>query len=152
MKNKQIDEEQLDEVIRGLEDKLIIVEGKMDKKALKTLGLKDIIAINGRPLYEVAEVALSAKKQVVILTDFDTKGREIAKKLKYLLQRQGKSPNSELRWKVMTLGKNKIEDFGALNSPDSLSLEEDVHVKTRANVDKIRCKGRNRRSGSNRKT
>ncbi len=153
MNRKVIDEEKLDRILRQLEEKLIIVEGKKDKKALKSLGVKDIIAINGRPLYKVAEIVSKTKKEIVILTDFDKKGRAIEKRLKHLLQTYGKHPNSKLRWKVMNLGKNKIEDFGNLNSPNPhLFKEVDVHVKTCANFNKIRDKGGNRRKRSNRET
>ncbi len=152
MKNKQIDEEQLDEVIKDLEDKLVIVEGKMDKKALKTLGLKDIIAIDGMPFYMVAEIASDTEKEIVILTDFDSKGRQLEKKLRHLLQKRGKHSNTRIRCKVMALGKNKIEDFGGLHIPENVSFEEDdFHVKAGTDIDKIRGKGGNRRAGSNRK-
>ena len=152
MKNKKINQEKLEEIIKELDGKLIVVEGKKDEKALKSLGLKDIIAISGRPLYEITEVALNTKKEVVILTDFDKKGRQIEKKLRSLLQKHGKQPNLRLRWKVMDLGKNKIEDFGDLHTPGIISSEEDdFHVKTCTNFDKIPGKSRNRRAGSNRK-
>ena len=134
-KRQRISEEEITKMVRDLEEKLVIVEGKRDKKALKSLGVKNIIAINGRPLYEVAEIASKSKKEIVILTDFDKKGREIEKGLKNLLQRYRKHPNSKLRWRVMNLGKNKIEDFGNLNSPNPLSFKEaDIHVKISTNV------------------
>jgi 5S rRNA maturation endonuclease (ribonuclease M5) len=153
MKNKKINQEKLEEIIKELDGKLIVVEGKKDEKALKSLGLKDIIAISGRPLYEITEIALNTKKEVVILTDFDKKGREMGKKLKDLLQRRGKPPNSRLRWKVMALGKNRIEDFGGIFTPETLSLrEDDYHVKTCTNFNKICHKGGNRRTRGNRKT
>lgn len=153
MSGKRLNEDELENTLKELKDKLIIVEGKRDEKALKSLGLKDIIAINGRPLYEVAEIALRGKKEIVILTDFDRRGMEIGKKLKDLLQRQGKNPNSRLRWKVMAFGKNKIEDFGAIVIPETISFrEDDYHVKTRTEFNKICDKGRNRCSRRNRKT
>jgi 5S rRNA maturation endonuclease (ribonuclease M5) len=149
---KGIDEEKLEIIIKDLMEQVVIVEGKRDKKALKSLGLKDIIAINGRPLYEVAEIASNSIRPIVILTDFDKKGRQIEKKLRSLLQKHGKQPNLRLRWKVMDLGKNKIEDFGDLHTPGIISSEEDdFHVKTCTNFDKIPGKSRNRRAGSNRK-
>lgn len=149
---KHMDEEKMENIIKDLTDQVIIVEGKRDKKALKSLGLKDIIAINGRPLYEVAEIASNTKKEVVILTDFDKKGRQIEKKLRDLLQKHGKQSNSKLRWKVMALGKNKIEDFGVLHTPDNISFEEDdFHVKTCTNFNKILGKSRDRRARSYRK-
>lgn len=152
-KRQEIDEEEIIEILGELEDRLVLVEGKNDKKALKSLGLKNIIAINGRPLYEVAEIASKAKREIVILTDFDKKGREIEKRLRSLLQTQGKHPNSRLRGKVMSLGKNKIEDLGNLDSPNSRAFKEaDAHVKISADFNKIRDKGGNRRTRSNRET
>jgi 5S rRNA maturation endonuclease (ribonuclease M5) len=151
MSRNLIDEEKLKKILEDFEDKLIIVEGKRDKKALKSLGMKDIIAINGRPLYMVAEIALKDKKEIVILTDFDKKGRDIEKRLKNLLQKHGKNPNSKLRWKIMSLGKNKIEDFGNIPSPYSFK-EDDTHVKISANFGKIRDKGGNRRKRRHRET
>jgi 5S rRNA maturation endonuclease (ribonuclease M5) len=149
---KHIDEEKLEIILKNLRETAIIVEGKWDEKALKSLGLKDIIAINGRPLYQIAEIA-NTKKDLVILTDFDKKGRQIEKKLRYLLQKRGKQPNLKLRWKVMTLGKNKIEDFGVLRTPGNISFgEDDFHVKTCANLDKIRGKSRDRCTRSYRET
>jgi 5S rRNA maturation endonuclease (ribonuclease M5) len=148
---KHIDEEKLEIILKSLRETAIIVEGKRDEKALKSLGLKDIIAINGRPLYQIAEIA-NTKKNLVILTDFDKKGRQIEKKLRCLLQKRGKQPNLKLRWKVMTLGKNKIEDLGVLHTPGNISFgEDDFHVKTRTNFNKIHGKGRDRRAGSHRK-
>ncbi|MEE9322951.1 MAG: toprim domain-containing protein [Candidatus Aenigmarchaeota archaeon] len=154
MRNKQrIDEEKLERVLRELEDKLTIVEGKNDKKALKSLGVKNIIAINGKPLYEVAEIVSKSKREIVILTDFDKKGREIEKRLKNLLQRHKKHPNSRLRGKIMSLRKNKIEDFGNLDNPNPHSFKEvDVYVKISADFNKIRDKGGNRCKRSNRET
>jgi 5S rRNA maturation endonuclease (ribonuclease M5) len=148
MKNKEIE---LEEILEELENKLLIVEGKRDEKALKSLGLKHIIAINGRPLYQVVELVIKRKKEVVILTDFDKKGREINRKLAYMLQKRGKPPNSKLRCKVMSLEKNKIEDFGA-NSKNITLKEDDHYVKTRTSFNKICYKGRNRGTRSNRKT
>lgn len=149
MRNRRIDQEKLENVLKELEGKLVIVEGKKDKKALKSLGVKDIIAINGRPLYEVADSLLKTEKEIVILTDFDKKGRQIEMNLKDLLKTHGKKTNSKLRWKVMSLGKNKIEDFGNMRSPYSFK-EDDFHVKISTNFDKIRDKGKHRRKGSNR--
>ena len=81
--------EEIVELLKELEDKTLIVEGKRDKKALKSLGLKNIITIEGKPLYKVVEI-VSARKEVVILTDFDKKGREIGKRLRHLLQKHKK--------------------------------------------------------------
>jgi 5S rRNA maturation endonuclease (ribonuclease M5) len=139
--------EKFGKILNELGERIVIVEGRKDKEALKSLGLKNIIAINGRPLHKVTEILLKTRKEIVILTDFDRKGREINSKLRYLLQRYRKKINSRLRGNVMNLGKNKIEDL------NSLSLKEvDVHVKTRSNFNKIRYSSANKRKGSHRET
>lgn len=148
--NKRIAQEELIDMLRDVEDKLVIVEGKKDKKALKSLGVKNIIAINGRPLYELAD-EIKTDKEVVILTDFDKEGRKIHSKLKNLLQRHKIHVNSHLRGRIMSLGKNKIEDFGVLNSRVSFK-EVDVHVKARTEFNKISDKGSNKCKRSNRET
>lgn len=149
-RNKGITIEKLKEILIDLEDKLLIVEGKKDKKALKSLGLKNIIAIEGRPLYEVVE-NIKTRKEIVILTDFDKKGRYIEKKLRYLLQKYRKRINSRLRGKIMSLGKNQIEDLANLNSQIGFK-EVDVHVKIGADIDKVSDKSANKRKRSNRET
>jgi 5S rRNA maturation endonuclease (ribonuclease M5) len=151
MKGKKAELEKILETFSEFDEKTVIVEGKNDEKALKSLGVNNIIAINGRPLYEVAEIALKSENEIVILTDFDREGREIEHRLRELLQRQGKRPNSRLRGKVMSLGRNKIEDFGKISSSQNLK-EDDIHVKIGTNINKVRNKSGNRRSRSNRET
>jgi 5S rRNA maturation endonuclease (ribonuclease M5) len=149
-RNKKITAEEVNKLLEDLRDKLLIVEGKNDKKALKSLGLKNIIAIEGRPLYEVVE-NIRTDKEIVILTDFDKKGREIGKRLKYLLQKHKKRINSKLRGKTMSLGKNQIEDLANLNS--QIDFEEvDIHVKIGTNIDKVSDKGADKRKRRNRET
>jgi len=125
-------------IIEELKGNITIVEGKKDKFALKALGLSNIVAINGRPLIQVVqklykEQKHTKNKKMVILTDFDKKGREIAAKLKHLLQRYKIPVSSRLRNKMMKFGKNKIEDFRNLNRGDN-------HGKISANFNKVHNK------------
>lgn len=48
-----LDAEVLVRLLEKLKQEVVIVEGKKDKEALKTLGLKRIIAINSKPLIEI---------------------------------------------------------------------------------------------------
>lgn len=69
-------------------DKSIIVEGKKDIKALRKIGVnKPIHSLNKEPIYKIAEEFPS--KEVVILTDFDKKGKELYSRLKRELQSWG---------------------------------------------------------------
>lgn len=57
------------------------MEGLRDEVALRNLGVRaEIIRLSRLPLSEVALIA-SSHKEVMILTDFDKKGEELAKKL-----------------------------------------------------------------------
>ncbi|WP_456367115.1 toprim domain-containing protein [Thermococcus sp.] len=59
----------------------LIVEGMRDEVALRNLGVRaEIIRLSRLPLAEVALIA-SSYEDVMVLTDFDKKGEELAKKL-----------------------------------------------------------------------
>ncbi|MBN2043242.1 MAG: toprim domain-containing protein [Candidatus Aenigmarchaeota archaeon] len=154
--NKKIDPEKFKKLIQELSEKILLVEGKKDEEALKRLGLKNIIAINGKPLYIVAEELSAKNQEIVILSDFDKAGKEINLKLKKLLQRYKKTTNVRLRKGIMNLGKNKIEDLGNLANSQELEYpafkEDDNHVKISTNFNKIRNKSTDRCEGSNRET
>ncbi len=68
---------------------LIIVEGKKDKKALQCLGIKNIIELNKKPIFQVIESVSSKNKSCIILTDLDKKGKELYGKLNHGLQELG---------------------------------------------------------------
>ncbi len=131
----------LDEFLKiseELRDKLLIVEGIRDEKALKSLGLNNIIKINRKPLYQVAEEAARAKsKEIVILTDFDREGRRLAARLSRLLGPYKIRINRRLRKKIMEFGKPEIQDLRTLK-------EDDLHVKVSTNFNKIRDKGKDK--------
>jgi len=112
------DEEIFLELIEEMKYHLILVEGKKDVKALKSLGLENIIAINGKPHIEILEKIYKYQKHpnfkelsVVILTDFDTEGKKLASRFKLLFQKYHIKCNSRLRNKFMKFGKSTIEEF-----------------------------------------
>jgi 5S rRNA maturation endonuclease (ribonuclease M5) len=160
------------EFFRELRDCLLIVEGRKDAKSLNTLDLTNILAINGRPLITVAdkvaelaagntgdEVARNkgGYSDIIILTDFDRKGRDIAARLGRLLRARKIHPNQRLRSRIMSFGFNKIEDItmdsilrlgmrnrkftaGAHGKPAG-KKEGDDYVKTSSDFNEIRHKG-----------
>ena len=75
--------------------KLIIVEGKKDKAALESLGIKNIFVLNG-PLYKNIE-EISKHKEVVILTDLDKEGRKLFSRLNSRLQERGIKVDNSFR-------------------------------------------------------
>jgi 5S rRNA maturation endonuclease (ribonuclease M5) len=153
MPNKRDKNEELVDLTSKLRDKLLIVEGKKDKRALYSLGLRNIIAINGKPLVETAndvKNAVSGTGGVVILTDFDREGRKLAARLRVLLQRLKIHPNTRLRKMLMSFGKNKIEDFGTGNGVPADLSRGDYHVKVSTNINKIHNQGSHKSEGSSR--
>jgi len=67
---------------------LVVVEGVNDKKALEQLGMTNIITLK-KPLYVVVEDVARQTKKAVILTDLDSKGKEIYAVLSRDLQKHG---------------------------------------------------------------
>ena len=70
-------------------NKLIIVEGPKDKKALNDLGITYIVVLNKKPIFEIIEDISKVTKEAIILTDFDKKGKELYGKLNSGLQKYG---------------------------------------------------------------
>ena len=94
--------EPLEELLEWIEkirdsDKIVIVEGKEDKAALKRLGITNIVQLNKRPLYKVVEELIEKVKPVIILTDLDKKGKQLYGKLNHDLQRFGVKIDNKFR-------------------------------------------------------
>src|SRR3989338_6649679 len=76
---------------------LIIVEGKKDKIALQKLGFGNIMELDKKPLFQVAEKVSNLTKECIILTDLDKKGKQLYGRLSHDLQAMGIKINNELR-------------------------------------------------------
>ena len=71
-------------------NKLIIVEGPKDKKALNKVGITNyVVCLNKKPIFAIIEDVSKITDFVVILTDFDKKGKELYGKLNSGLQKYG---------------------------------------------------------------
>ena len=70
-------------------EKIIIVEGKKDKETLENLNIKNIFALNNKPLYKFIEEISQITKEVIILTDLDKEGKKLYSILKKDLQKHG---------------------------------------------------------------
>ena len=67
-----------DEIMKHLErikDKLVIVEGINDKRALASFGVKRVKVLSKRALYKVVEEVKD--KEVVLLVDLDKAGKKL---------------------------------------------------------------------------
>ena len=90
---------ELQEQLLKLKDskKLILVEGKKDKACLESLGFKNVIEINKRPLYKVVEETSAICQEIVILTDLDKKGKQLFGYLNSGLQKHGVKVDNRFR-------------------------------------------------------
>lgn len=95
-------------------DKIIIVEGKEDKAALKRLGITNIVQLNKKPLYKIVEELIEKGKQVIILTDLDKKGKQLYGKLNHDLQRFGVKVDNKFRHFLFR--KTKLRQIEGLDS------------------------------------
>lgn len=94
----------------------IIVEGKRDERSLLELGIKGDIALATHfPLLSFAENVSEKGKEVVILTDWDKKGEELARRLSVYLRSMDAYPNDRLRRKLGLLVKKEIKSVEELS-------------------------------------
>jgi len=110
MLDKNEYKEELLKLFNKIKHKTVIVEGKRDKKVLCSFGFTKIITIE-KGIYETSE---KIKNEVIILTDFDSEGRKIAKKLNLFLKNKIKH---EIRRKIgLIFTKMKIKTIEELKS------------------------------------
>lgn len=106
----------------------ILIEGKKDEEALKKLGIDGTfikVSGSGLKLFEIAEKSVKLSSKVIILTDFDKKGEELAKRLAEDIQSLGSYPNLEIRRKIMGITRKFIKDIESLpRHMEQLELEE----------------------------
>ena len=117
--------EELNSFIEKLKEsnKLIIVEGEKDKKALENLGIKKIITLNKEPLFKIAEDISKEHKDVIILTDLDKKGKQLYGKLNSSLQRLGLRVDN--RFRNFLLKKTKLRQIeGIINYLEKIKNQQ----------------------------
>ncbi|MBI2499329.1 toprim domain-containing protein [Candidatus Woesearchaeota archaeon] len=88
--------ENLEEWFKNLSNtnKLIIVEGKKDKKVLQDLGCKEITTISNSLFLTLDKIN---SKEVIILTDLDKEGKKVYSIIKKTLQRKGIKIDNKFR-------------------------------------------------------
>lgn len=104
---------------------VIIVEGKKDRDALNELGISDQISLaSSPPLLNFAEDISRKTNQAIILTDWDSQGKKMAKKISAYLQASGTKPNNLIRNKIKKLVRKEIKDVEGLSGyVNNLRLE-----------------------------
>ena len=96
----------------------IIVEGKNDIKTLRKLTVKGRIIsakTGGKSLLDViSEVEKSGTQDVILLLDFDRRGKELTKRLKQDLEKAKIKPNLKFWIKLSGLVGKEVKDIEGL--------------------------------------
>ena len=96
---------------------IIVVEGRKDVESLRLLGIKgDIKLAAQQPLLEFTESLSKSGKKIVLLTDWDKKGRIVAGKIIKHLSAYGIFPNIDIRLRLKGLSRKRIKDVESLNN------------------------------------
>jgi 5S rRNA maturation endonuclease (ribonuclease M5) len=115
------DLEALEELIASLLDlsgqgAAVIVEGRRDLIALRTLGLSGpVIMASRRSALDLAEDAARNYSQIILLTDWDKKGEEMCRNIERHLRSAGSRPDALIRSRLKKLVKKEIKDVQSLS-------------------------------------
>ncbi|MGA9138946.1 MAG: toprim domain-containing protein [Methanocella sp.] len=109
-------EQVIDELTdRALCGAVILVEGKRDVEALFRLGINgEVLMTSHRQLLNLSESLARSGKDVIILTDWDERGEEVAKQISLYLEADGARPDNALRTSLKGLLKKDIKDVESL--------------------------------------
>lgn len=114
------DLEALEELIASLleascQGAAVIVEGRRDLLALRSLGLSGpVIMASRRSALDLAEDAARNYSQVILLTDWDDKGDEMCQTIGRHLRSVGIRPDGLIRSRLKSLVKKEIKDVESL--------------------------------------
>lgn len=123
--------ERIEREVRNIGNSQIIVEGKKDRKIIERLGFKNIFEISGK---NFSEILSKIKNEVIILTDFDEEGEELAKNLNEILSSNGIKVNSGERKILKNIfNVKKIEELKFVLK----FMEDDYNGKACSIYDKI---------------
>lgn len=120
-KKVSCDPEALEKIIEELlevseEGAAIIVEGIRDERSLRDLGIEGtIIMAAQKPALDLMETVAEEFEEVVILTDWDRKGDELASKMELYLSGTRARANLEIRKRLKQLVRREIKDVESLS-------------------------------------
>jgi 5S rRNA maturation endonuclease (ribonuclease M5) len=116
-------EEQILQVLEQLAEenksgKPIIVEGKKDAEALKNLGVNGQIIFaktGGKSLLDVvSEIEVAGTSEILMLLDFDRRGKELTERLKSHIEKMGIKANMHYWLRLSSLVGKEIKDVEGL--------------------------------------
>jgi len=88
MVTRQEFEQELEILKQSSKEKIVLVEGPNDKKALDNLGIRNVIVLR-KPLYLVCEYIEKSGKGCILLLDLDKEGKRMYGILKNDLSQMG---------------------------------------------------------------
>jgi 5S rRNA maturation endonuclease (ribonuclease M5) len=98
----------------------VIVEGRRDAETLRSLAMTGKIILaktSGKSFLDViSEVKNCGAKEVILLMDFDRRGKEWTKRLKQHLEKMRIKPNTSFWRKLLSLTGHEVKDIEGLAS------------------------------------
>lgn len=98
----------------------IIVEGKKDIEALRDLSVKGKIIsakTGGKHLIDlIFELESTSVSEIILLLDFDWRGKELTRRLQHYLERTGIKVNVAFWLELSTIVGNEVKDIEGLAS------------------------------------
>ena len=118
---KTYDYEALEELIASLKDAstegaVIIVEGRRDESALRSLGIRGpVMMASYKSALDLAEDVSRKYSQIIMLTDWDEKGEEMALNIEQHLRSVGSRADMDIRSRLKRLVRKEIKDVESLD-------------------------------------
>jgi 5S rRNA maturation endonuclease (ribonuclease M5) len=95
---------------------VILVEGRRDIDSLNALGIRGrIVMTSQKQLFNLAENVSNESNDIIILSDWDERGDEVARITGVFLQANDVRPDGELRKKLSSLSRKEIKDVESLH-------------------------------------
>lgn len=96
---------------RSLCGAVILVEGKRDVESLFRLGITgEIIMTSQKQVLHIADHLAQSGREVIILTDWDERGEEVARLITTYMESNGVRPDNKLRENLGQLIRRDIKD------------------------------------------
>jgi len=117
LRKKEADYQDLCEILEELRSlphgTSILVEGRRDKAALRNLGVRvPIVQASTRPLFGL----LPSHRKVIVLTDYDREGRDIARAAEATARSLGIAPDLEYRRRIQRATMGEVSHIEGLDT------------------------------------
>ncbi len=101
---------------RAEQGAVILVEGRRDKASLEALGIRGrIVMTSQKRLLSLAESLSRQAFDIIILSDWDERGEEVARNAEIFLKSSGARPDCEPRKRLRLLTKKEVRDIEGLH-------------------------------------